>query len=86
MRYQLTLFRKDRHGENGPTLDNVDVANIDLSPSGLNPTDRWSKGLCPYHEERTPSFSVFWEKPEGVLFYCFGCQAEGEVLSWEKRG
>src|ERR671915_2043806 len=39
---------------------------------------RWT-GRCPFHEERTPSFSV-----NGVdkLFYCFGCQKGGDLISF----
>ncbi len=33
-------------------------------------------GRCPFHEEKTPSFSV---RPDG-LFYCFGCGAGGDIL------
>jgi DNA primase len=42
-------------------------------------------GLCPFHEERTPSFSV---DPSANLYYCFGCQAGGDVFSFvqEKEG
>jgi DNA primase len=38
----------------------------------------WS-GLCPFHGEKSPSFSVNQEK--GV-FYCFGCQAKGDVITF----
>lgn len=34
--------------------------------------------LCPFHLERTPSFSVY-EKNDEVYYYCFGCQAKGIV-------
>ena len=34
-------------------------------------------GLCPFHQEDTPSFSV---DPERSLFFCFGCQAGGDVF------
>jgi DNA primase len=42
-------------------------------------------GLCPFHEERTPSFSI---DPSANLYYCFGCQAGGDVFSFlqEKEG
>ena len=42
---------------------------------------RWT-GLCPFHAERTPSFSVNGE--EG-LYYCFGCQARGDVISFVRQ-
>lgn len=36
-------------------------------------------GLCPFHSERTPSFTV---SPEKQMFYCFGCQAGGNVITF----
>jgi DNA primase len=46
--------------------------NIQLIPSG-----RKLKGLCPFHQEKTPSFHVDVEKQ---LYYCFGCQEGGDVF------
>ncbi len=37
------------------------------------------KGLCPFHNEKTPSFNVV---PEKGLFYCFGCQKGGDVIAF----
>ena len=39
-------------------------------------------GLCPFHGEKTPSFTVY---PENNSFYCFGCGAGGDVITFVKR-
>lgn len=53
---------------------------VPLKPGGTR-----LKGLCPFHHEKTPSFSV---DPQLQLFYCFGCQAGGDafrfVMLYEK--
>lgn len=36
-------------------------------------------GLCPFHSEKTPSFTVY---PENQSFYCFGCGAGGSVINF----
>lgn len=47
---------------------------LKLTPSGSN-----YKGLCPFHHEKTPSFSVNSSKQ---IFKCFGCGAGGDVISF----
>ncbi len=42
---------------------------------------RWV-GLCPFHGEKTPSFSV---NAEQGLFYCFGCQKKGDVITFVRE-
>jgi DNA primase len=39
-------------------------------------------GLCPFHAEKTPSFSV---NAEEGLYYCFGCQARGDVITFVRE-
>ncbi len=37
------------------------------------------EGLCPFHDERTPSFGI---DPVQKVYYCFGCQAKGDVFTF----
>ena len=39
-------------------------------------------GLCPFHNEKTPSFTVY---PDTQSFYCFGCGAGGDAVGFMKR-
>lgn len=57
-------------------IDIVDVIGARL------PLDAHHKALCPFHQEKTPSFSV---NPIGQYFYCFGCQAGGDVFEFLMR-
>ena len=59
--------------------DMVEVvsARTQLRRSGA----RWT-GLCPFHDEKTPSFSV---NPADKLYYCFGCGAGGDVISFVRE-
>ena len=40
------------------------------------------KGLCPFHEEKTPSFTV---NPSKQYYHCFGCGAHGDVVDFIKK-
>lgn len=46
---------------------------------GLQKSGERFIGLCPFHEERRPSFTVF---PVTKTFFCFGCSAHGDVISF----
>src|SRR5579859_8030917 len=52
-------------------------AHVTLKRSGRRYT-----GLCPFHSEKTPSFTV---NPELGFFYCFGCHAGGDVFDFVMR-
>lgn len=56
--------------------DVVDVIGmyVNLKRAGSN-----YNGLCPFHSEKTPSFTVF---PGTQSFYCFGCGAGGDVITF----
>lgn len=55
-------------------LEDVVGTYVTLKRSGKSLT-----GLCPFHNERTPSFSV---SPDKQLYYCFGCGASGDVFDF----
>lgn len=59
--------------------DVVDVISsyVNLKRAGSN-----YNGLCPFHNEKTPSFTVF---PATQSFYCFGCGAGGDAISFVMR-
>ncbi len=58
-------------------VDMVDLvsAHTDLRRAGAHEYT----GLCPFHEERTPSFGI---NPLDKVFHCFGCGASGDVFSF----
>src|SRR5574344_2137319 len=45
----------------------------------LHKSGRFFKGFCPFHEERTPSFTV---TPYRNMFYCFGCKKGGNATTF----
>jgi DNA primase len=58
--------------------DAVDMVDLVSTRSELRRTGTDSyTGLCPFHDERTPSFGV---KPSNKVFYCFGCGEGGDAF------
>jgi len=56
-----------------------DIVDVVSSTAALKRAGRTFKGLCPFHREKTPSFTV---NPEKQVFYCFGCGAGGDVFKF----
>ncbi len=59
------------------SIEDVISSYVNLTRSGSN-----LKGLCPFHSEKTPSFTVYTGDSH---FYCFGCGAGGDVISFIMR-
>ena len=60
----------------------ANIVDIISEYVALKKTGRNFSGLCPFHKEKTPSFSVNAEKQ---IFYCFGCGAGGDVFEFLTR-
>ena len=60
-------------------LDRADITQIIGERVKLTRAGREYKGLCPFHQEKTPSFTVSEAKG---FFHCFGCGAHGSALSF----
>ena len=56
-----------------------DIVDIISSYISLKRSGRGLVGLCPFHSEKTPSFSV---SPDKQLYHCFGCGEGGSVLTF----
>ena len=56
-----------------------DIVDVISEVVHLKKTGRNFVGLCPFHSEKTPSFTV---SPEKQIFYCFGCGAGGNIFSF----
>ncbi|HSI79103.1 MAG TPA: DNA primase [Solirubrobacterales bacterium] len=78
----MSTFTRDSVERVKDAADIVEVvsAHTDLRRSGARYT-----GRCPFHDERTPSFSV---DPAAKLYHCFGCGVGGDVIRFveEKEG
>ena len=70
----MALFTKDSIER---VRDAVDMAELVGAKTDLRRVgSRWT-GLCPFHDERTPSFSV---DPDRGLYHCFGCGVGGDAI------
>jgi DNA primase len=72
----MALFTRDTIDRVRDAVDMVQLVGekTDLRRVG----SRWT-GLCPFHDERTPSFSV---NAEEKLYYCFGCGEGGDAFKF----
>lgn len=60
----------------------TDISDVISTYVTLKKRGNTQVGLCPFHNEKTPSFTVY---PETQSFYCFGCGAGGGAIEFVKR-
>ncbi len=65
--------------------DRVTLSSVIMRTTKLQRAGREWKACCPFHNEKTPSFTVSDEKG---FYHCFGCGAHGDVIRWmtDQRG
>ena len=63
-------------------IDRTDIEELVSRYVTLKRTGSNLSGLCPFHSEKTPSFTV---SPGKRMFYCFGCQAGGSAITFVQR-
>ena len=59
-----------------------DIEQVVGSYVNLRRRGRTLSGLCPFHSEKSPSFTVY---PDTQSFFCFGCGAAGDVINFIRR-
>lgn len=57
--------------------DGVDIVEVISAKTDLRRVGSQFQGLCPFHDERSPSFGV---NPDKGVYYCFGCGAKGDAI------
>lgn len=60
----------------------TDILALVGAHAALRKSGRYFKALCPFHQEKTPSFHV---DPERGLWHCFGCGAGGDIFDFIMR-
>lgn len=76
----MARYADDAKEQVRDAVDMVDLVGtkVDLRRAGANRYE----GLCPFHDERTPSFGI---DPVKKVYHCFGCQASGDCFTWAQE-
>ncbi len=73
------MAHDDRDAIKNRVREAADIVQVISDSVELKKAGTRFTGLCPFHAEKTPSFSV---NPQGQFFHCFGCGESGDVFSF----
>ncbi len=76
------MNRSLKQGEVEELKSKADIYSVISGYVKLKKTGRNYTGLCPFHKEKTPSFTV---DPSKQLYHCFGCGEGGDVISFIEK-
>jgi DNA primase len=73
----MALYTQESRERVRESVDFVELVSARTELRRAGPSSY--EGLCPFHDERTPSFGI---DPVQKVYYCFGCQAKGDVFTF----
>jgi DNA primase len=73
----MALYTRESRERVREAVDFVELVSARTELRRAGPSSY--EGLCPFHDERTPSFGI---DPTQKVYYCFGCQAKGDVFTF----
>ncbi|HEV2997822.1 MAG TPA: DNA primase [Solirubrobacteraceae bacterium] len=73
----MALYTRESRERVRDAVDFVELVSARTELRRAGPSSY--EGLCPFHDERTPSFGI---DPVQKVYYCFGCQAKGDVFTF----
>lgn len=73
----MALYTQESREQVRDAVDFVELVSARTELRRAGPSSY--EGLCPFHDERTPSFGI---DPVQKVYYCFGCQAKGDVFTF----
>lgn len=76
----MPAFDADQLRRDNPLSEYLPTRGIGLSPDGAE-----FRACCPFHAERTPSFTVYQGRKRTQEFHCFGCGEKGDVIDFVRR-
>ncbi len=73
----MALYTQESREQVRDAVDFIELVSARTELRRAGPSSY--EGLCPFHDERTPSFGI---DPVQKVYYCFGCQAKGDVFTF----